>query len=529
VRRSAIHKIPGRRTIPEAPDEAPRYPAAMANPDLSNPTPADLTPADPTTSGSPPSDLSPSERKPREVREIRNERRMSDVEAMMWNVEKDPYLSSTFGSITVLEKAPDFDRLRRRLLVMVRRIPRLHQRVSPALGRLAPPEWQDDPDFDIDYHVRRVALPAPGSQRQLFDFATHFVQQPWERTRPLWEFVVVEGMAHGGAAMVQRMHHTITDGEGGIRMSEQFIDIVPDAPDVEEVVITPSAPDPSNILETAQETVGHGIRRSLGVVQRAASGLPDLLLHPVRIANFGPDLVETARSTMRQVTVTDGAHSPLWTERSLRRRLDAIDVDFDEAYATAKALGGSLNDFFVTGAARGAGAYHAERGLPVESLRMAMPISTRKDRSAGGNSFVPTRVVVPTDIPDPIDHFAEVHARLNATKQEKAIGVMEHVAGLVNVLPTSVLVRFARQQVETVDFATSNVRAANFDLFIAGARITANYPIGPLSGTAFNLTMMSYKGQLNMGLHTDTGAIDDPASLRDHIAEAYRELLASHP
>ncbi len=485
--------------------------------------------AKPDVSELPEADSPKPDRKPREARDVRNDRRMSDVEAMMWNIEKDPHLSSTFGSITVLEKAPDFDRLRRRLLLMVQRIPRLHQRVSPALGRLAPPEWQDDPDFDIDYHVRHVALPAPGSQRQLFDFATHFVQQPWERTRPLWEFAIVEGLEGGGAAMVQRMHHTITDGEGGIRMSEQFIDIVADAPDIDEVAITPSAPDPTNLLETAQETLTHGIRRSLGVAQRAVTGLPELLMHPDRIAAVGPDLVETARSTMRQVTVTDGAHSPLWTERSLRRRLDAIDVDFDEAYATSKALGGSLNDFFVTGAARGAGAYHAERGQPVESLRMAMPISTRKDHSAGGNSFVPTRVVVPTNIADPIEHFAEVHARLNATKKEKAIGVMEQVAGMINVLPTSVLVRFARQQVETVDFTTSNVRAANFDLFIAGARITANYPIGPVGGTAFNLTMMSYKGQLNMGLHMDTGAIDDPAALRDHIAEAYRELMAAHP
>src|SRR5690242_6643104 len=178
------------------------------------------------------------DRKVRE-REVRSDRRMSDVEAMMWNVEKDPFLSSTFGSVTVLDRPADIDRLRRRLLLMVQRIPKLHQRVVPALGRFAPPEWHDDPDFDIDFHLRHVALPAPGTDRQLLDLASQIVQDPFDRTRPLWEFVLIDGLEGGRAAMVQKMHHTITDGEGGIRMSEQFIDVVRDAPDVDEIVITP--------------------------------------------------------------------------------------------------------------------------------------------------------------------------------------------------------------------------------------------------------------------------------------------------
>ena len=98
----------------------------------------------------------------RAPREVLGERRMSDLEALLWNVDKDPYLSSNFGSVTLLDRSPDLAKFRRRMLVAVSRIPRLHQRVVPALGRLAPPEWRDDPDFDIDRHVRHVALPAPG-------------------------------------------------------------------------------------------------------------------------------------------------------------------------------------------------------------------------------------------------------------------------------------------------------------------------------------------------------------------------------
>jgi len=463
----------------------------------------------------------------RPERILLGERRMSDVEALMWNVEKDPHLDPTFGSVTILDRPPDLPRLRRRLLRMVDRIPRLHQRVEPSLGRLAPPEWQDDPEFDIDYHMRHVALPAPGSRRQLFDLATLLVRDPFDRTRPLWEFVVVDGLEEGRSALVQKMHHTITDGEGGIRMSEQFIDVERDAPDIDEVVLElePEPPD-ANILEAAGDTIGHTWRRTLGVAQRAGTAAGDTLLHPSRLASAGPDLIETFRSAVRQLTVTDPAHSTLWTERSLRRRLEVLDVDFDDARAAAKTLGGSLNDFFVTGAAGGAGQYHERLGSPVDTLRIAMPVSTRTDKSAGGNAFVPTRSVVRVG-DDPVERFESIHAQLDQTKHERVLGLVDQLAGFLNLLPTSVLARFTLEQARTVDFTTSNVRAAPFDLYIAGAFIEATYPLGPLGSTAFNLTMMSYRGALNMGLHIDTGAIAEPELLRDCIAEAYAELIAA--
>ena len=220
---------------------------------------------------------------------------------------------------------------------------------------------------------------------------------------------------------------------------------------------------------------------------------------------------------MRQVVVSDPARSPVWTERSLRRRIEVLQVPIDEAKAAAKELGGSLNDFFVAGAAGGAGAYHRKVGQPVDELRISMPVSTRKDGSAGGNSFTPTRVLVPVGIEDPAERFAAIRERLDTTKREKAMGLVSGVAGVANLLPTSVAVRFARQQVETVDFTTSNVRGAPFPLYIAGARILANYPVGPCAGTAWNLTLMSYDGHLDMGLNCDSGAVEDPgAAARPH-------------
>ena len=445
----------------------------------------------------------------------------------MWNVEKDPHLSASIANVTIFDVPPDPQRLRARLEHAVAMVPRLRQRVVPALGRLAPPEWRDDDDFDLDYHLRWVAIPAPGSMRQLLDLATALVQSPFDRTRPLWEFVVIEGLEGDGAAMVQKLHHSIADGEGSIRMSEQFIDVARDATEPIAPVHPPPEAISTGLVETTVDTLTHQLRRGLGVARRGVEGSTRLLHDPRQIVPLIEDAVELSRSAMRQVLVSDPARSPLWTERSLRRRIDTLQVPLDDAKRAAKALGGSLNDIFVTAAAGGAGAYHRAKGAPVDELRISMPVSTRRDGSAGGNAFTPTRVLVPVGIEDPAERFDAIRARLDATKREKAVGVVDGLAGLANLLPTSVAVRVARQQVETVDFATSNVRGAPFPLYIAGARILATYPVGPTGGTAWNLTLMSYDGQLDMGLNTDVGAVEDPTMLRDAIAAEFAALIAA--
>ncbi len=170
------------------------------------------------------------------------DRHMSDVEALMWNLEKDPHLSSTFANVTIFDVPPDIDRLRTRLVAATQAVPRLRQRVVAALGRLAPPEWREDPDFDIDFHLRRVALPAPGTEEQLFELAAGIALAPFDRTRPLWEFTVVDGLDGGRGAMVQKMHHTITDGEGGVRMSVQFIDLERNPPEPPAMATRTSRP-----------------------------------------------------------------------------------------------------------------------------------------------------------------------------------------------------------------------------------------------------------------------------------------------
>ena len=464
-----------------------------------------------------------------EDREVRDDRRMSDLEALMWNLDKDPHLTSAFTSVTVLDRLPDHDRFRAKLVAAVDTIPRLRQRVVPALGRLAPPVWEIDPAFDIDYHLKATALAGPASMRDLLDLSTRIHQAPFERTRPLWEFTIVGGLEDERAAIVQKMHHTVTDGVGGVRLAERFIDLerdpgeddpAPDGLDEPGAVST-------NVFARIRDTADHLARRSGSVAVGAVSAGTDLALHPTRWPSVGSDVVDTARSVVRQVTESGPGGSELWQPRTLRRRVETLRVPFDEVKASAQRHDVSINDLFVAAAARGAGAYHAGVGVQAESLRMAMPVSTRTDQTAAGNAFALTRTTVPVQIEDPVEHLHLISEAVGRTKGEQAFRLLEQLAAAANALPTSALVRVARGQTEAMDFTTSNVRGAPFPVYMAGAKVEANYPIGPLAGTAFNLTLLSYDGWLNMGLHVDSGAVEQPGALRDAIDGAFRELLAA--
>jgi WS/DGAT/MGAT family acyltransferase len=467
-------------------------------------------------------------------RPVHGDRRMSDVEALMWNLEKDPALASSFANVTILDQPPDIDRLRVRMAHAIDVVPRLRHRVVPAFGRLAPPEWRDDPDFDLDYHIRHIGVPEPRNERALYDLAAVLASAPIDRTRPLWEFTVIDGLDGGRAALFQKIHHTITDGEGGVRMSAEFIDFNREGQPLSgndgttdpTTLAEPTEPTTDDLLHTISETAAHNLRRGVGIARRAVDNAGDLARHPDRLPAIGAEIVATAQSLARQAAVTDHAHSPLWTQRSLRRRFEVLRIPLDDTKRAAKALGGSVNDVFVAGAAAAAGKYHRAKGAEVDELRISMPVSTRSDRSMGGNSFTPARLTVPVGGSSAVEQFAAIRERLTVTKGERALQLAGALAGVMNLLPTSLVIRVTRQQVETVDFATSNVRGAPFDLYIAGAKILANYPMGPTGGTAFNLTVLSSSGWLDMGVNIDAAAIDDPNLLRECLEDSYAELLS---
>jgi diacylglycerol O-acyltransferase / wax synthase len=457
---------------------------------------------------------------------IASDRRMSDAEGLMWRLEKDPHLTSTFATVSVLDRPPDFDRLRARMDRARVAVPRLGWRVQPAPVNLSAPMWVDDPEFDIDRHVRRVALPEPGSMRQLLDLATLITLDPFERTRPLWQFTVIEGLSRGRAALVQKLHHTITDGEGGVQMALQYLDFTRDAPDPEPATAEPVAevskvapPPPPTTAEALRDLIVGGFRFPVSVVRQ----VKELLADPASIPTAGTAAVDTIRAIVTQLSDVEQARSPLWRERSLRRRAEVARASFADTKEAAKRLGGSLNTAFITAAAEAASRYHLELGEPVEHLRASMAVSTRTETS-GANAFSLARMLVPTGEMPIAERFAAINEIATAARKQGTSASLEVLATIAAALPTTLITRLARQQTQTVDFATSNVHGSPVPVFIGGAQLLENYPIGPLLGVAFNVTMLSYDGSLDMGINVDTAAVAEPDRLGRLLERAFTDL-----
>jgi diacylglycerol O-acyltransferase len=454
---------------------------------------------------------------------------MSNAEAIMWAVEKDPALRSDFCNLTILEHAPDDVHMQRTVARAVAAIPRLGQRVVGAPLRIMPPTFADDPTLDLNAHVRRIALPGDGSDRAMLDLCGALAEQPLDRARPLWEFTIIEGLADERAALLQKIHHTITDGVGGLRLSLAFVDFEPDAaPD-------PVPTEPERAASTANDSPLHATRtavvdaavRNAQVARRVVEGATNMVVHPTQVPGKLLGTARLARSLQRQVLNTEPAHSDVMRARSLTRHFEIHALSLPAVQAAAHALGGSVNDLYVAALAGALGRYHEHLGSSVRELRLAMPISTRDRGDSAANRFVPARVVIPIQpVDDPRALFDAVRARLLETRGEAAIGAAEGLAVFLTGLPTSILVAMTRAQTRTTDFAATNLRGSPVPLYIAGARVIASYPMGPRTGTALNATVLSYCEEMHLGLNIDPAAVTDVKAFMSAIDASFDALLA---
>lgn len=257
------------------------------------------------------------------------DRRMSDAEGLMWRLDKDPHLGSTFANITVLDRSPDLAVLRRRLERATYVVRRLRQRVQPGPVGLGAPVWVDDPDFDLDYHVRHIALPKPGTMRQLLDLGALITNDAFDRTRPLWQFVVIDGLRGGRSALLQKLHHTIVDGEGGVQLSLQFLDLERDAPeppplDPDLIAAASEAAHEPHHAETLRDVLAGSFRMPLSLAKQ----VKDLLADPTGIPAAGTAAADTVRGIVQQLSDVEAARSPLWVRRSLGRRIEVLQAPF---------------------------------------------------------------------------------------------------------------------------------------------------------------------------------------------------------
>ena len=468
-------------------------------------------------------------------REQRFERRMSDAEALMWNLDKDPWLNPSGCSLLILDGPVDVEHFRSHVARAVAEVPRLRERVVATLGRLSPPQWRPDPEFALAHHIRHVALGPPGTMRDLLDLVSVLYQDPYDRTRPLWTFWVIDGLEGGRSALLWKIHHALADGLGAGGIADYHLQRSRRAPaaaaiDVDELVaaaLDAEGGERAGLPVAVLRTAGHTWRRQAGIARRLTGELASWGGHPTRALDAAAGAVRTVQQVRTQLLgePTPGG-SPLWRQRSRHRHLEMLGIPLADAKAAAKRLGGTVNDLFVTGAVNGVLAYHHRRDAPVEALNISFVVSTRDDQSTGGNAMTPTRLQVPGDAIDPAARFAVVSERLAARRAEvRGAGMLAGLAGLANLLPTSLVTSVARAQAGKIDFATSNLRGARSAQYVSRAQVLHKLAFGPVAGTALNLTAFSYNGQLDIALTVDPAAVEDPAELCHHLRDGYAELL----
>jgi WS/DGAT/MGAT family acyltransferase len=458
--------------------------------------------------------------------EIRFEHRMSDADALMWNIEKDPALRSTITSVFVFDRVIPRDVLRARFERVSRVVPRIRQRVRSNPLSLAPPRWEVDPHFDLGFHLWWVKAPGKGTLRDLLDIAEPIAMSGFDRARPLWRAVVVEGLQGGQSGLILKIHHSITDGVGGVKLQLELLDLEPDAPERE----LPEPPE-VHVLNQAERFIDafqHERRRQLGILKRLApgalGGAAKALTDPAGTISSTGELVASVGRVLRPAS---HPLSPLMTERSLSSRFETLTVPLDRSKKAAKVAGGTLNDAFVGGVARGLYRYHLRHGVDVDVLRMAMPINVRSSdlENVAGNAFVPARLELPIDQEDPVETMRQIHQLVDEARHERANELVEPLSNLLNRLPTSALTALFGTMVKSVDFTTSNVPGAPFPVYLAGAKLLSQFPFGPLAGAGLNISLLSYQNDLNIGINIDPAAVPDTEVLMESLREGFDDIL----
>ena len=450
--------------------------------------------------------------------------RMDAVDQLLHRGEANPRTRSGVMSVEILDRAPDWERFLGCYDRVSRTALRLRQKVvTPVLPTTAP-RWVVDPDFNLEFHVRRVAVAEPGTLRALLDYAETAMQSPMDVSRPLWTVTLVEGLAHGRAAVLSHMSHAVTDGVGGLEMFAQLYDDERDPP-LRALAPLPIPQD----LSAGQLTIT-GLNqlpaRILGTARGAASGAAAVVGRVVRDPRrtLGGAL-EYLRSGTR-VMAPAAEMSPLLRRRGRATRTEAVDIDFDALRTAAKAAGGSLNDAYLAGLCGALRRYHELLGVAVDTLPMAVPVSVRSvDDPAAGNRFTGVTLAAPIGRTDVGDRIGAIRAQMLSRREEPALEAFGAIAPVLSLLPQPLL-EAVTEAVATPDVQASNVPGYTGDTYLAGAKVLRQYGLGPLPGVAMMVVMVSRAGLCTVTARYDLASVSDPALFAKCLCEGFDEVLA---
>lgn len=451
---------------------------------------------------------------------------MTPMDAIFWYAEQaTPELRPLVAGLLMLDRRPSRKRLRACVERWIARLPRLRQRVVESQFRLGLPQWQEDPNFDLEYHAREVILPEPATERRLLDFAGAVFATPLDPMRPLWEAYMIEGLHGGRAACFFKVHHAVVDGVGSVDVFDAFTQ----SSRTERVRVPRHrprrSPDDSGggsarPVRVAIETTVAGLGAAVAMAARAA-------LRPGEVIGEIGRAVRGARGLINDLTVASTEDPLARTSTGIGRRLDAMSLSLPRLLRIKDALGATLNDVVLSAVAGAVGRYHAERKTPVAELHCMVPTSLRQsaERHALGNRVGAFNVALPVGEPEPLKRLARIQSQCRAAKQDRRGAVYPWLAGALAVMPTFVYRLLAQTATRQINLICTNMPGPPVERYLAGARVDTIIPFAPVAmGVPLSIALMSYGDTYGIGIDTDPAAISDPQALHRHLTAAVAEI-----
>ncbi len=466
--------------------------------------------------------------------------RLTAVDASFLHQE-GPTSHMHVGGLTLLEGPPPpmeelLEQIRKRLHL----VPRYRHKLAYTALDSGRPVWVDDPSFNLEFHVRHTALPAPGSWEQLRNLTSRIFSQALDRSKPLWEMWLIEGLdpemdgpgsphpPHGRFALISKTHHSLIDGIAGVDLATVLFDVSKEpAPLRHSGRAWKPHPEP----DTA-ELVAAGLRGAVRAGVEMVGATVGALTHPEQTLERAREAAEGIGEIV-WAGLNPAPATPLNVEIGPHRRFVGIAAQLEDFKLVKNALGGTVNDVVlavVTGALR---SFLIARGVRTEGmeLRALVPVSVRTvgERHEGGNRIVVMRGPLPVYIADPLQRLNFVRHAMDGLKESKQALGAEVIAGAQNFAPPTILAQASRLNFSTrlFNLIVTNVPGPQFPLYVLGRRMERVFPVAFLpENHALAVAIMSYAGEMNFGLLGDFDALPDIESIGESIATELATLVA---
>jgi len=455
--------------------------------------------------------------------------RLSSIDASFLHQE-GPESHMHIGGVLIFRgPPPDFDEFLDHVRSRLHLVPRYRQKLATPPLQTGRPLWVDDPTFNIEYHVRQTALPSPGSEEQLLRLAARIASQQLDRSKPLWECWLVEGLEGGRFAMISKTHHSLVDGISGVDLATVLFDLerTPRRPPADLEAWQPH-PEPS-----AAELVLAGVRgaanTAAGLLARAAGASlkPAHTLERVRDAAEGVGEIVWAGLNPAPAT-------PLNVEIGPHRRFAVVRQELSDYKLVKDTLGGTVNDVVLTVVSGALAGWLRSRGVRTEGLEMRalVPVSVRTENEHGtlGNRLTVMRGPLPVYINDPVARLRFVKRAMDGLKESKQAVGAATLAAVNNLAPPTILAQASRLNFSTrlFNLIVTNIPGPQLPLYVLGRELEDLFPVAFLpKGHALAVAIMSYNGGIDYGLLGDYDALEDIEVIADGIEAALAELVAA--